>query len=69
MIFISNFRLISDVCNLIGFMPYNQEVLYQNENNKKIYKIEKEKTPIVCPNNWQSILDLDYDNCLEKLSS
>ena len=35
----------------------------------KIYKKEVEKAPINIPNNWFNIVDLNYQNCLEKLNS
>lgn len=42
--------MISDVCNLIGFIPYDLEKVVTYEENQRIYKKEINKGPVTCQN-------------------
>ena len=60
---------MSDVCHLVGFVPYDPEKLFESEQKKKIYGNGQEKEPINCPNIVQNLHALEYSNCVERLSA
>ena len=58
-------RLISDILNIVGIAPYSKKLFIEDLKNKLPGVNEK---PTYQSKNIHDLQDLDYDNCLTKLS-
>lgn len=59
-------RLISDILNLVGIVPYNKKQYTEDLKSKLPGVNDKFQYQ---PKNINDVQDLDYDNCLSKLSA